>query len=83
MVRVTGKAGSCLINSTEIWHTNTPNTADQPRKLIMVLYKHAWMKQWEDGYDVTPSFAQRQTTPLRRQLCGLVNWHRGDGKWDA
>ncbi len=38
MVRITGKAGSCLINNTEIWHTNTPNTTDRPRKLIMLLY---------------------------------------------
>ncbi len=41
------------------------------------------MKQWEDGYDITQEFAERQTIPRRRQLCGLVMWHRHDGKWDA
>jgi hypothetical protein len=75
-VRVTGKAGDCLINNTEIWHTNTPNRSDRPRKMLMVLYKHAWMRQWQDGYGVTEDFAQRQTDPVRRQLCGIVNWHR-------
>jgi ectoine hydroxylase-related dioxygenase (phytanoyl-CoA dioxygenase family) len=81
--RIIGKAGTCLINNTEIWHTNTPNRSARPRKLIMILYKHAWMRQWEDGYDITPEFAASQTLPLRRQLCGVGLWHRTDGKWDA
>lgn len=82
MVRITGKAGDCLINDTEIWHTNTPNRSDQPRKLAMLLYKHAWMRMWEDDYHITPGFAAAQTDPVRRQLCGVGPWHRTDGKWD-
>lgn len=83
-VRFTGKAGDCFINNTEIWHTNTPNTSDRARKLIMLTYKHAWMKAWEEnGHTITPAFAQRQTDPRRRQLCGVGVWHRFDGKWDA
>ena len=69
-IGITGPAGSCLINNTEIWHTNWPNTTDNDRRLIMLLYKHAWMKQWQDGYETSPDFAARQTDPLRRQLTG-------------
>lgn len=77
MLRITGRAGSCLLNNTEIWHTNTPNESDAPRPLIFVLYKHAWMKQWQDGYEMSPAFAARQTDPVRQQLCGAVAWHNG------
>jgi hypothetical protein len=80
---ITGPAGSCLINNTEIWHTNTPNRSDEARRLIMILYKHAWMKQWQDGYDTTPEFAARQTDPIRRQLCGNVTWHYGETHFPA
>jgi ectoine hydroxylase len=82
-VPITGPAGSCLINNTEIWHTNTPNRSDLPRRLIMILYKHSWMKQWQDGYDTTPEFAARQTDPVRRQLCGACVWHRGEDHFPA
>ena len=73
---ITGRAGSCLINNTEIWHTNSPLTGDFDRRLIMIMYKHAWMKPWQDGYDISPEFAARQSDPVRRQLCGLVPWHQ-------
>lgn len=73
-VRITGSAGDCLINNTEIWHTNTPNRSDRPRKLMMILYKKSWMQQWGAGYELSQAFAERQTTPLRRQLCGLTPW---------
>jgi len=82
-VRIVGKAGSCLINSTEIWHTSTPNRSDRSRKLLMMIYKHAWMRQWEDGHEISREFAERQTSPLRRQLCNLGVWHRYDWVWDA
>ena len=76
-IGITGPAGSCLLNNTEIWHTNSPLTGDLPRRLVMVLYKHAWMKQWQEGYETTPAFAARQTDPLRRQLTGSIPWHQG------
>ena len=76
-VGITGPAGSCLINNTEIWHTNWPNDSDRARRLIMLLYKHAWMKQWQLGYQTTPEFAARQSDPLRRQLTGACCWHKG------
>ena len=82
-IGITGRAGSCLINNTEIWHTNSPNHSDQPRRLIMILYKHAWMKQWQDGYETTPDFAARQTDPLRGQLTGGVAWHQEAAKFPA
>jgi ectoine hydroxylase len=82
-VPITGAAGSCLINNTEIWHTNTPNRSDLPRRLIMILYKHAWMKQWQEGYETTPEFAAHQTDPLRRQLTGNVVWHHGEAHFPA
>jgi ectoine hydroxylase-related dioxygenase (phytanoyl-CoA dioxygenase family) len=72
---ITGPAGSCLINNTEIWHTNSPNNSDLPRRLIMLCYKHAWMKQWQEGYEISPEFASRQSDPVRRQLCGEYSWH--------
>lgn len=71
---ITGTAGTCLINNTEIWHTNSPNTSDRPRRLIMLLYKHAWMKQAGSGYEMTPEFVARQTDPIRRQLVGQIPW---------
>lgn len=82
-IGITGRAGSCLINNTEIWHTNSPNTGPNDRRLIMMLYKHAWMKSWQDGYEVSNEFASRQSDPLRRQLCGLVPWHQGEGAFPA
>ena len=74
-IGITGSAGSCLINNTEIWHTNSRLTGELPRRLIMILYKHGWMKQWQDGFQTTPEFAARQTDPLRKQLTGSVVWH--------
>jgi phytanoyl-CoA dioxygenase PhyH len=82
-IGITGPAGSCLINNTEIWHTNSPNRSDRPRRLIMLLYKHAWMKQWQEGYETTPEFAARQTDPIRRQLCGHYVWHHGESHFPA
>ena len=76
-IGITGPAGSCLINNTEIWHTNSPLTGDLPRRLIMIMYKHAWMKSWQQGFEISDEFAARQSDPLRRQLCGLTDWHQG------
>lgn len=81
-VAITGRAGDCLINNTEIWHTSTPNTSSAPRMLAMFLYKHAWMRQWEEGYDINPEFAAAQTDPIRQQLCGVGPWH-GRKSWPA
>lgn len=80
---ISGPAGSCLINNTEIWHTNSPNTSDDPRRLIMLLYKHAWMKPWQEGYEPSTEFAARQADPLRRQLCGGYSWHNGAAHFPA
>ena len=80
---MTGRAGSCLINNTEIQHTNTPNRSDRDRALIMICYKHAWMKQWQDGNELSAEFAKRQTEPIRRQLCGLMTWHQGEEHFPA
>jgi hypothetical protein len=76
-IAITGPAGACLINNSEIWHTNSSNRGDLPRRLIMILYKHAWMKQWQQGYETTPEFAAQQADPLRRQLTGNCVWHQG------
>jgi ectoine hydroxylase-related dioxygenase (phytanoyl-CoA dioxygenase family) len=72
-VRIVGQAGSCLINNSEIWHTAMDNTTDRDRCLIMILYKHSWMKQ-EDRYEVSPDFAAAQTDPIRRQLVDRLPW---------
>jgi ectoine hydroxylase-related dioxygenase (phytanoyl-CoA dioxygenase family) len=77
-VPIVGRAGSCLINNTEIWHTNTPNTSGEARRLVMVLYKPVWMKPWDNGYDLTPEFTARQTDPVRRQLAGGCSWTEHD-----
>lgn len=82
-VGIIGKAGSCLINNTEIWHTNSANTSDNDRRLIMIMYKHAWMKQWQEGYETSPEFAARQTDPIRRQLCGQIAWHQDASAFPA
>ncbi len=82
-IGITGPAGSCLINNTEIWHCNSANRGELPRRLIMILYKHAWMKQWQEAYEVTPEFAARQTNPIRRQLTGLIPWHQGETAFPA
>jgi ectoine hydroxylase len=82
-IGITGPAGSCLINNTEIWHTNTPNRSESARQLIMLLYKHAWMKSWQEGYELSSEFAARQTDPLRRQLTGNTIWHSGSEHFPA
>lgn len=72
MVRVTGKAGTCLVNNTHIWHTGTPNTSKRPRRIIWVVFKHAtWPDIPPEHLRVTEEFAARQTLPIRRRLCGL------------
>ena len=43
----------------------------------MICYKHAWMKQWQDGYQTSPEFAARQTDPnsppaMRPDPCGTM-----------
>lgn len=84
IVRLTGAAGSCIINNTEIWHSSTPNNSDTPRLSLQVVYKHAWMRPWEGaGNEIPRQFVDAQTDPRRRQLCGCGPWHRFDGKWDA
>ncbi|GAB4457118.1 MAG: hypothetical protein OHK0029_16300 [Armatimonadaceae bacterium] len=82
-IGITGPSGSCLINNTEIWHTNWANTSDRDRRLIMVIYKHAWMKQWGEGYETSPEFAARQTDPIRRQLTGGFVWHQEAARFPA
>ena len=52
-------------------------------RMVMLTYKHAWMRQWADGHDIQVAFAETQTDPLRRQLCGLGVWHRCDRVWVA
>ncbi|MCJ8329098.1 MAG: phytanoyl-CoA dioxygenase family protein [Lentisphaeria bacterium] len=74
-IGITGKAGDCLINCTEIWHKNTDNVSDKHRRMVMVLYKHIWMKEWEDGSGVCPKQKARQTDPIRKQLVGDIQWH--------
>lgn len=71
---IVGRAGDCMVNNTEIWHCNRASTSDQPRDLIMATYKHAWMKPWNDEPPTSAAFADRQTDPLRRQLCDRVVW---------
>ena len=80
-VAFTGRAGDLFLNNTELWHTNTANRGTRPRKLAMLNFKHAWMRQWGDGHEVTPAFAEAQTDPIRRQLCNAGDWHRVDGRW--
>lgn len=82
-IGIVGKAGSCLINNTEIWHTNTPNTTMNSRRLIMILYKHAWMKSWQEGYELSTEFSSSQTDPLRKQLCGQCVWHQSADQFPA
>lgn len=82
-VGIVGPAGSCLIDNTEIWHTNTPNTGDLPRRLLMLLYKHAWMKPWQGGFEITAEFAAKQTDPIRQQLVRQVIWHQGAERFPA
>ena len=43
MVRFTGKAGDVLINDVSIWHANTPNLSNRPRKLVWLV--------WEPGLE--------------------------------
>lgn len=83
MVRLTGRAGDCAVFNPEIWHANTPNTSDRPRKFVMLTYKHAWMRQWTNGHEISPAFAEAQRNPLRWQLCGGGIWHRQHGLWQA
>ena len=80
---IVGKAGSCLVNNTEIWHTNTPNMTTSARRLVMILYKHAWMKSWQEGYELSSEFSSAQTDPLRKQLCGQNVWHQSADQFPA
>ena len=80
-VALTGKAGDLFLNHTELWHTNTANRGTRPRKLAMMTFKHAWMRQWGQGHEVSAAFAEAQTDPIRRQLCNAGDWHVFDGQW--
>ncbi len=68
MSRMAGPAGACLINNTNIWHTNTPNDTDQPRRVIWLLYKPS-----HDEMKSTAEYLERQTNARRRALMGLID----------
>ncbi len=74
MVRMTGPAGTCLVNNTNIWHTNTPNDVERPRRVIWLLYKPSSMEfPGHDEMKSTPAYLARQTNPKRRALMGLTD----------
>ena len=74
MVHATGPAGACLLNNTNLWHTNTPNDSDQPRRVIWLLFKPSQVEfAGHDEMKSTPAYLARQTHPGRRALMGLVD----------
>ena len=74
MVRMTGPAGACLVNNTNIWHTNTPNDIERPRRVIWLLFKPSSMEfPGHDEMKSTAAYLARQTNPKRRALMGLVD----------
>jgi ectoine hydroxylase-related dioxygenase (phytanoyl-CoA dioxygenase family) len=75
MVKVAGRAGDCMINNTNVWHTSTPNRAGQPRRIVWVVYKRqAQAMPPPSQYNLlnTPEFFARQTDPRRRRLLELA-----------
>jgi len=73
MLPVTGTAGTCMINNTLIWHTGTPNQSENPRRIIWVVYKHtSWETAPQEHLRYTKELAERQTSSIRRRLCGLT-----------
>ena len=71
MIKVTGRAGDCMINNTHIWHTSTPNESDQPRRIVWVVYKHEAQPMVPPSqYNLlhTPEYFAKQTGERRRRL---------------
>ncbi|MCX5658736.1 MAG: phytanoyl-CoA dioxygenase family protein [Planctomycetota bacterium] len=75
MVKVTGKAGDCMINNTFIWHTSTPNSSAEPRRIVWVVYKReAQAMPPASQYNLlhTPEYLARQSDPRRRRLIEMA-----------
>lgn len=75
MVKVTGRAGDCMINNTFIWHTSTPNLSDEPRRIVWVVYKReSQAMPPPEQYNLlhTPDYLARETDPRRRRLIEMA-----------
>jgi len=72
MVHATGPAGACLLNNTNLWHTNTPNDSDRPRRVIWLLFKPSQVEfAGHEEMKSSDAYFARQTNPRRRTLMGL------------
>ena len=74
MVYATGPAGACLLNNTNLWHTNTPNESNQPRRVIWLLFKPSQVEfASHDEMKSTAAYIASQADPRRRALMGLTD----------
>ena len=68
-VRLPMKAGDALLIHIHGWHTVFPNTSDEPRKSIILVYSHSWMKRNDKA---RPSDLTRiQDDPVKIHLFGV------------
>jgi ectoine hydroxylase-related dioxygenase (phytanoyl-CoA dioxygenase family) len=72
MVKITAKAGSCMVNDTRIWHSSTPNDSDVDRKLVWIVFKtRAQPITGFTNLRHRQAYIDRQTDPTMRRLLGI------------
>jgi len=60
-------AGSAVFFDRRIWHSPSPNTGDQTRKVLFYGYSYRWLRPRDD---MTVGHLMERSDPIRRQLLG-------------
>lgn len=60
-------AGAAVIFDRRVWHTPSPNTGDETRKVLFYGYSYRWLRPRDD---MTVGHLMERSDPIRRQLLG-------------
>lgn len=73
MVQMTGKAGTAYAFNGRVYHCAVNNESDEPRRVLIYNYGHAWMRMWP-GYEPSERLlqaAEASGDPIQKQLLGI------------
>jgi Phytanoyl-CoA dioxygenase (PhyH) len=61
------RAGSAVFFDRRLWHSPSPNTSDETRKVLFYGYSYRWLRPRDD---MTVAHLMERSDPIRRQLLG-------------
>jgi ectoine hydroxylase-related dioxygenase (phytanoyl-CoA dioxygenase family) len=61
------RAGSAVFFDRRLWHSPSPNTGDETRKVLFYGYSYRWLRPRDD---MTVAHLMERSDPIRRQLLG-------------